>query len=83
MNRQAKAGRKHVHVPTVIEAAQTALVYKLGNWLREQPEWPLLFLQDRQTRRQTARLLTAGLTTIPTAPPQAPETNEGMDPALD
>ncbi len=80
MNKQAKAGRKHVHVPSVIEAAQTALVYKLGQWLQEQPEWPLLFLNDRQTRRRTARLVINALTTIPSRAVQTPDHVGSSDP---
>ena len=70
MNKTMKSDRKHIHVPDLIEAAQTQLVYKMGMWLRQQPEYPLLFLQDRQTRRRTATLVARGLTTIPTRAPE-------------
>jgi hypothetical protein len=42
------------------------LLRKLDGWLMQQPEWPLLFLADRQTRRKVSRAVAARLTTLPT-----------------
>lgn len=46
-------------------AALERLLEKLEGWLLQQPEWPVLFLADRRTRRRTAREVAARIYTIP------------------
>lgn len=41
------------------------LLRKQETWLKQQPEYPLVFLADRQTRRKAAKLLAQSLFTIP------------------
>lgn len=38
---------------------------KLDNWLVSQPEYPLMFLNDRNARRKISREIAKRLTTIP------------------
>lgn len=46
------------------------LVERLAAWLEQQPEYPVLFLADRRTRRRAARIVAYRLMTLPTASPQ-------------
>lgn len=46
-------------------AAINRLVDRQHEWLLQQPEWPLLFLAGRTTRRQIAREVAKRFTTIP------------------
>ena len=54
-----------LEIPTEGEAAQDKLLYKLEGWLRQQPEWPLLFLADRKLRRRVAKEIAHRIYTIP------------------
>ena len=44
------------------------LLRKQEAWLKQQPEYPLVFLADRHTRRRAAELLAKHLFTMPTRP---------------
>lgn len=48
----------------------STLEQKLGKWLPQQPEYPFLFLADRKTRRQAARLVAKRVFILPTVPVQ-------------
>jgi hypothetical protein len=47
------------------QAPQAGLLVRLDAWLMEQPEWPTLFLANRDLRRETARLVAKHLFTLP------------------
>lgn len=42
-----------------------SLLLKLDQWLMSQPEWPLLFLAGRNTRREAARQVSKHILTMP------------------
>jgi hypothetical protein len=48
----------------------STLEAKLGKWLAQQNEYPLLFLADRKTRRRAARLVAKRVFMLPTVPVQ-------------
>ena len=60
---------------TEAEVALHRLLDHHQKWLMSQPEFLLLWTQDRQTRRRVAELLAKELTTIP-----AREVNENTPP---
>jgi hypothetical protein len=62
---EGRANERGVIVPTPMET----LLLKLDAWLVQQPEYSLLFLAPRATRRQAANLVARHLLTIPTRKP--------------
>lgn len=50
-------------------AALDTLMHKLEAWLQQQGEWPLLFLDDRKTRRRVAQEVAKRVYTLPTRQP--------------
>ena len=38
---------------------------KLERWIMAQDEWPLIFLADRNTRRQVGRVISKRVSTLP------------------
>lgn len=44
---------------------EAALLSRLARWLMAQPEYPIIFLNDRTTRRQFARKAASIISTIP------------------
>ena len=44
------------------------LVERMGGWLEQQPEYPFLFLADRQRRRRAASIVAKRLMTLPAVP---------------
>lgn len=67
MKQKVKAAarrRRDIIVPEK-ETPIRSLLRKQEAWLKQQPEYPLVFLADRQTRRQAAWLLAKSLFTLP------------------
>lgn len=54
-----------IEVSNVAEAALELLLEHLSGWLMQQPEYPVLFLHDRKTRKKAAEELAKFITTIP------------------
>jgi hypothetical protein len=68
-SRSVRQGRQYARTLDVTpeaEAAIESLLDKLGKWLVNQREWPVLMgAAERQARRKVARLIAYELTTIP------------------
>lgn len=49
--------------------SERTLTEKLTTWTQQQPEYPLLFLADRRTRRRASQLMARTLFMLPTTGP--------------
>lgn len=59
-------------MPRTEAETTTELVERLGRWVEQQPEYPFLFLADRQRRRRAARIVAYRLMVLPSVPAESP-----------
>lgn len=54
------------------QRAVSDMVERLAGWCEQQPEYPILFLADRQRRRRAARIIAYRLMILPAVPATSP-----------